>query len=398
MALVKKKLKRSVKVFALLATLTGGFIALETLAPDASAQASANQDEVDQQASKDLRIVETVMRMSNFDIESRPQVKESVERYLKSVAGTQRYLDVVEKLKPSGQSDALLELAIAHPDDNLGVKAARLLFQLKERQALSKVMNSEEEETAIPAIMAVGRVGNNVSVEMLSEIVNDDARSMSVRNAAVRSLGRSNRGQTQLLELVSADQLPEQLQFSAGDVLHASTNAAVREKIETLLPRPESGDSMPLPPLDTLVKARGNVAQGLKVFGNEGTCIKCHKIGSEGKEVGPDLSEIGSKLSRQAMYESILEPSAGISHNYESFVVSTLDGQVITGIMISETESEVVLKDAEAIVHKIKQDDIDELIKQKISIMPAGLQKSMTQQQLVDLVEYLMSLKKTETE
>ena len=57
----------------------------------------------------------------------------------------------------------------------------------------------------------------------------------------------------------------------------------------------------------------------------------------EGKQIGPDLTEIGSKLSREAMFESILYPSAGISHSYETFTAELADGNVVTGLKVSET-------------------------------------------------------------
>ena len=57
------------------------------------------------------------------------------------------------------------------------------------------------------------------------------------------------------------------------------------------------------------------------MFHTTGTCIQCHQVNGLGKEVGPNLSEIGKKLTKQALFESILYPSAGISHNFETWVV-----------------------------------------------------------------------------
>ncbi|MEZ6111521.1 MAG: c-type cytochrome [Pirellulaceae bacterium] len=124
------------------------------------------------------------------------------------------------------------------------------------------------------------------------------------------------------------------------------------------------------------------------------TCGKCHKVRDEGKEVGPELSEIGSKLSRDALYVAILDPSAGISHNYETYTVLLDNGTVVTGLMVSETDEAVTIKTAEAILRTFKQDEIEEMIKQKVSLMPSNLQQTMSVQDLVDVVEYLTTLKK----
>ena len=123
------------------------------------------------------------------------------------------------------------------------------------------------------------------------------------------------------------------------------------------------------------------------------TCAKCHIVNGAGKEVGPELSKIGSKLSRQAMFESILYPNAGISHNYESYTVIMNDGNIVTGLLASKTDDMVVIKNGEGVVRNIQQSDIEEMAKSPISLMPADLYKVMTQQQMVDVVEYLTTLK-----
>jgi len=110
--------------------------------------------------------------------------------------------------------------------------------------------------------------------------------------------------------------------------------------------------------------------------------------------VGPDLSEIGSKLSQEAMYVSILDPNAGVSFNYETWLVRTLDGTTLSGILVSQTDDAIELKTAEAIVHKLNRDDLEALKKQATSLMPAELQKQLKAQDLVDIVEYLTTLKK----
>ena len=176
--------------------------------------------------------------------------------------------------------------------------------------------------------------------------------------------------------------------------LHGSKHKNIREKAQELFPIAQSKDAKPLPAMKQLVKRTGNVANGKKVFENAGTCAKCHVVAGKGIEVGPDLSEIGSKLTKPAMYESILFPSAGISHNYENWMVLKEDGRSITGVLISETETEIQLKDDKGIKHVIPAAQIDEKKKQRLSLMPEDLHKEITQKELVDLVEYMMSLKK----
>lgn len=346
------------------------------------------------QEARDKRTVEALMRLPNFDMESRPNVKESVARYLKSVSGTPEYLRVVEALNFVDAAPDLLEQALATPNEAEGIEAARVLLRLRQIAMLQEALKSEEPERANAALAVFGRIGNQVSVETIATVIGDSEQDIAYRTFAVRAISKSRRGEMTLVEMVEQGKLDKRLEFAASDVLHASSDSGIKARIEELIPLPESASSEPLPPIATLIERKGDIAAGQIVFETVGTCSKCHKVAGEGKEVGPDLTEIGSKLSREAMYESILAPSAGISHNYESYLVSTIDGTLVTGILQSETDDSVLLKDAEAIVHNIAQDDIEDMVKQTVSIMPAGLQEEMSAKQLVDLVEYLTTLTK----
>lgn len=143
-----------------------------------------------------------------------------------------------------------------------------------------------------------------------------------------------------------------------------------------------------------LLKSKGNVDKGKVIFNTVGKCNTCHVVANEGKEVGPNLTEIGSKLSREAMFESILYPSAGISHNYETWTAVTDSGNVVSGIKVSDTDEAIVLKGTDAIARTIKKSEIEELKKQSVSLMPADLQKTMTVEELLDVIEYAQTLKK----
>lgn len=157
---------------------------------------------------------------------------------------------------------------------------------------------------------------------------------------------------------------------------------------------PATAGSKPLPPVSELAKRSGDVAHGQELFKTKATCIKCHKVRGEGKEVGPDLSEIGSKLSREAMFVSILDPSAGISHNYETYSAILDSGNIVTGLKVSETDDSITIRSAESIDKVISKDELEEVIKSSVSLMPADLQKTMSEQELVDVVEFIATLKK----
>ena len=88
---------------------------------------------------------------------------------------------------------------------------------------------------------------------------------------------------------------------------------------------------------------KGDAAHGKDVF-KTATCVTCHIVNGEGTNFGPELSEIGTKLPKEAIYTSILYPSAGISMGYEGWIISTKDGDDLDGMIASQTADEIVLK------------------------------------------------------
>jgi putative heme-binding domain-containing protein len=350
--------------------------------------------EDDAQASQDETIVEAVMRIEGFDLNSSAKGKAAVLRYLKRNSGSERYFELIERFKLPETSSDLVKLVVEKSTENAGVRAAKLLITLGQIDKLKAMIDGKDQTLAAAVVTALGLTRDKKAAAMLSPLVTDPSRELAVRSAAAAAVGRSIPGQKQLLALVVAGKLPEDLNFTVANVLHSSVDEQVREISKKHLKLPALAGAEPLPPVAELVKLSGDAAAGRKLFMTTGTCIKCHQVGIEGKEVGPNLSEIGSKLSPYAFYVAILDPSAGISHNFETYTAILADGTTLTGIKLGQTDESVTLKTAEAIIHKIAVDDIALLKKQKISLMPSGLTKTMRKKDLIDLVEYLQTLKK----
>jgi len=110
--------------------------------------------------------------------------------------------------------------------------------------------------------------------------------------------------------------------------------------------------------------------------------------------VGPALTEIGDKLPKSELYEAILDPSAGISFGYEAWQVSMKDGNIAFGIITSETPAEISVRGPTGVVTKHPKANVKSRTQQPISLMPPGLHLTMKVEELVDLIEYLASLKK----
>ena len=79
--------------------------------------------------------------------------------------------------------------------------------------------------------------------------------------------------------------------------------------------------------------------------------------------VGVAVWQIGSKLSREALIESIVFPSAGISHNYEAYTLVLSSGTTVNGLITSETDSSISIKGDDGLVRTFPADDIEEKVK-----------------------------------
>ena len=347
-----------------------------------------------QQAARDATIVETVLRLKGIDVNTNPRLKATVLRHLGTQTGTLRYVELVEKLKVRGVEDELLRLALENPASTQGVKAVELLLQFGETEQIRQAIDGKDEPAALAAVTGLGHVGSEAALELLKPLVDDLERSRPLRTTAAVALGRNRLGQRFLLSLVQSQKLPADLNFTVANALYAADDETIRNAVAKHLELPVAARGTPLPPVAQLVQRRGDIVRGQQLYNTTATCNKCHKVRGEGKEVGPDLSEIGGKLSREAMFVSILDPSAGISHSYESYSVVLDSGNIVTGTMVNRTDEQITLRTVEAIDKTIRVDEIDELVKSKVSLMPADLQKTMSAQDLVDVVEFLTTLKK----
>src|SRR5688500_2934038 len=124
------------------------------------------------------------------------------------------------------------------------------------------------------------------------------------------------------------------------------------------------------------------------------SCANCHKAGEAGVNFGPALTQIGSKLPKEALYTAILHPDAGISFGYEGFLLKLKDGSQVAGIISSETEDEIEVMFAGGSKKKYLKSGLASRQMLENSMMPPNLQMTMTEQEPVNLVEFLHNLKK----
>ena len=144
-----------------------------------------------------------------------------------------------------------------------------------------------------------------------------------------------------------------------------------------------------------IADVRGDVARGEQLFFDttRSQCSKCHRVGSRGIEIGPDLSKIGAKYSPAQLFESIADPSRVIDPKYQSYIVVLAEGKIVTGVLVDQSSEQISLTTPQGERLTIAAADIDFRRVDSKSLMPSGLTGELTAQQAADLIAYLSSLK-----
>ena len=176
------------------------------------------------------------------------------------------------------------------------------------------------------------------------------------------------------------DSFPSQVVQAARPLLKRSLARAEQQEAQLadLLPKLKGGDPR-----------RGHDV----FFGNKAVCHTCHRAAGQGAEVGPELTSIGTVRTHRDLAEAILYPNSTLVNGYSAFQVVTNAGQILEGVVSRESSDAVFLQMAGKPEVRISREDIDEMVPLPLSIMPQGLEKTVTTEELRDLIAYLMTLK-----
>ena len=316
---------------------------------------------------------------------------------------------------------ALRNLRVDHP----GVTVAKL----------KELLASTDLELRTEAIRALALHTNADAQPELRTLANDATLDGHLRADAVAGLSRSAATAPETAQLLLAllkDGVPLELQRESvralrGAAAQAEVQAGLRDfaaKLSTIKAEMRgemaeqiqfalrAGDAMPedipkdlaaligtRPATETewaasIAKAGAPVdaAAGARIFYHPRgpQCFNCHRINGRGGSIGPDLSTIGKTAVRERILQSILDPSRDVAPDFVPWMFVLKDGRRLTGVIVEENNGMVLLGDTTGVVTKIKVPDIDRRILQKGSVMPDKLADLLTQQELRDLIAFLI--------
>jgi putative heme-binding domain-containing protein len=230
----------------------------------------------------------------------------------------------------------------------------------------------------------------------LASLRRADGLSHAAHTAAIQRLASTTRGALMLLGLIESTNVPDTLRREVVAITRNSPQVEVRDLFERFIPEGERvkrlGDVIDRP---ALLGLRGDATRGRLIFTSNpaAQCKSCHRLGDVGENIGPDLAKIGTKYTKPALLDQILEPSKTIDSQFVAYLLETKDGRALSGLVVEKTDRAVVLKDAQGKTIKVPTTEVEQLVPQSRSLMPELLLRDMTAQQVADLLEFLTTLR-----
>jgi quinoprotein glucose dehydrogenase len=246
------------------------------------------------------------------------------------------------------------------------------------RTAARELMAVQDPQAAIPLLAAAARNGERIE-----------------RQGALNALRGIRSSEA---DRVLADILQELVggNYPAYAHLEVLAAAAGREesRVRSLLEQYEATRDPALPVTqyrESLVG--GDAERGRQIFfeRTQVSCLRCHKIGGDGGEVGPDLTRIAAEKNREYLLEAIVDPNRTIAKGFESVMLADDEGRIHLGILKEENAQTITLMTADGRTMTIAQQSI-EARRAGQSAMPADLVQHLTKGDVRDLVEFLAQL------
>jgi putative heme-binding domain-containing protein len=214
-------------------------------------------------------------------------------------------------------------------------------------------------------------------------------------NSALDILISSPNGALALLSAASEHSDDHPLPGEVLETIARHPSYQVRELFARFLPerlRPKTLGPNVKP--EAILALKGDADTGRRLFLREEIqCARCHRIQGDGRDFGPDLSQIGRKYSKPQLLDQILNPSKSIEPAFTTYEIETKDGASLSGFVLTRTADEIVLKNADLEKINVPTTQIKRMQPLQLSAMPEGILQNMTAQDAADLLAFLSSLK-----
>ena len=343
-----------------------------------------------------LTRTEALKRINPEVLKGSASMQKVVDQVLDSTAGHPVFVELVVRLERIDRADGLLDFAESHPDNYAAADAIRFLLRHDQSRKIEERLKALASGSQFEGlIQLLAGSGTEEAFEILKSQLETHASGSKTGHTVIRCLCATRAGANTILSLHQNDLLPDDLHGFAGQMLSLIPWAGIRERANRQFPESQSHGAAGLT-MGDLRAFKSDSERGRAVFNDPVVgCSRCHVVQGTGVRFGPELTLIGDKLSPEALLESIQSPSAGIAFGFEAWELELDTTEVLYGILASETDEFVILRDSLGVDQKVEKSSIISRTKTPASAMPQGLARLMSPTQMADLIQYLQGLKAT---
>ena len=318
------------------------------------------------------------------NLEKYPKLEHEMGSFLAEVSSVD-FLDLVTKFEVKSQKDRLLSIILENEDGKTVQLGAQTFMNFYGMDDVRKLCKAKDLDLGKKYTDRFGRVDSKEMTNLLIELFQNKKLDLGLRKEAMNAMNGWD-SESKLWELIKDNKVPNDVMDIAKAHMMGTWHQDLRALASDFFGEDEALAEMDIKKMLTIA---GDVKAGKQTF--EILCSSCHLVKGKGVDFGPGLSEIGSKLSKEGLYNAILNPSAGMGFGYETQAIRLKDGTAFQAIINSKTENVLNVKllgQSSQTVYPLK--DVESIKQLDVSLMPKF---PFEEKQLVDLVSYLSTLK-----
>jgi putative heme-binding domain-containing protein len=213
----------------------------------------------------------------------------------------------------------------------------------------------------------------------------------NVQEAIIATLAARSTWAGHLLDACAAGAItPAQISSSTRTALLNHRDAELRARAEKLFAAAAGAAGETIARYQSALALPGDPARGDQVYQRE--CMACHQLGQRGFQVGPNLALVRNRTDA-AMLEAILDPNREVQPSYVNYIVLDDSGRTITGMIVADTATSITLARDKGASETVLKQNLDEIKSTGKSLMPEGLDKNISPQQMADLLAFLKQIR-----
>jgi putative heme-binding domain-containing protein len=289
---------------------------------------------------------------------------------------------------------------LAQPSPAVRSAAITSLNNLKYDKIESVIKRGMEDKDPSVRAVAIGLLNElDITKENLPGIVKPIFQNGTVREQQelLRVLGKMPVEKSEpvlegLIDDLAVKKLPPTITLDLMEAVDSTHSEKLIAKLKPLRGTGNKAESF----MEALYGGDSRSAWWYFMTNSTAQCVRCHAINGEGGTVGPDLGQIGDKLSREDLLRALVEPSARLAPGYGTVKLTLTDGQVVNGILMEESADELIIRTSDAEPLEISTSRVSKRENTSSAMPPMGT--LMSKREIRDMVELLANLKKKQPE